>query len=61
MRRDFTAESESVTSGQEFCSREREEGYRSKKGLALIPPCQDPMVTDINAREEEEGGAGAQI
>jgi hypothetical protein len=23
--------------------------------------CQDPMVTDINAGEEKEGGAGAQI
>jgi hypothetical protein len=23
--------------------------------------CQDPMVTDIHAGEEEEGGAGAQI
>jgi hypothetical protein len=61
MRRDFTAESESVTSGQEFRSREREEGYRSEEGLALIPPCQDAMVTDINTGEEEEGGAGAQI
>jgi hypothetical protein len=39
MRRDFTAESELVTSGQEFHSREREEGYRSEEGLALIPPC----------------------